>query len=159
MRLPRSVQEIADVIGRERALYLVGQLPRCQRRDTRYPGAMQSEVMLYVPTLPRLTLRHELVRILGLLDAEKLCRHFGGEILRPASCAEIYRIYRDKIIDSMLKEGCSIDHVAATFDISARHVRSRKKEIPREEPPVAANDNAPIKRKARATNEQPPGKR
>lgn len=147
------------MIGRERALYLVGQLPRCVRRDTRYPGATQSEVILYVPSLSRLTLKHELVRILGLRDAEKLCRHFGGEILRPASCAEIYRNYRDKIIDSMLRAGCSIDHVAATFDISPRHVRSRLAEIPREERAIAANDNAPIKRKARAANEQPHGKR
>jgi hypothetical protein len=152
MRLPRSVQEIADVIGRERALYLVGKLPRCERRDKRYPGAMQSEVMLYVPTLARLTLQHDLVRILGLPDAEKLCRHFGGEILRPASCAEIYKNYRDRMIDSMLRSGMTAAQVAAVMGVSDRHVRTIQAEIPRDELPKAANDNAPIQRKARAAN-------
>lgn len=140
------------MIGRERALYLVGQLPRCERRDTRYPGAMQSEVVLYVPTLARLSVSHELVRILGLVDAEKLCRHFGGEILRPASCAEIYRNYRDKMIDSFLRDGMTAAQVAAMVGVSDRHVRTIQAEIPRDEIPKAANDNAPIKQKARAAN-------
>lgn len=140
------------MIGRERALFLVGQLPRCTRRDKRYPGAVVSEVILYVPTVSRLTLDHQLVRILGYLDAVKLCKHFGGEILRPASCSEIYRSFRDRVIVGMLADGMSTAQIAAIVGVTDRHVRTMRVEIPREEMREAANDNAPTNRKARAAN-------
>jgi hypothetical protein len=153
MRLPKSVQEIADVIGRERALYLVGQLPRCVAGA---PGKQSSRVMLYVPTLPRLTLQHDLVRILGLKDAERMCRHFGGEILQPANCAEIYKNYRDRMIDSLSRDGMSAAQISATVGITVQHVRQviRETKNPQEEYQKAANDNAPSKRRARAANER-----
>jgi hypothetical protein len=155
MRLPKSVQEIADVIGRERALYLVGQLPRCVTRDKRYPGATQSHVMLYVPTVARLQLDHELVRILGYVDAVKLCRAFGGEILQPASCIEIYQRYRDAQIVRMGEQGMTTADLVATFNVSRETVRAAiRRQNPQEEFPEAANDNAPVKRKARAANGQ-----
>ncbi|WP_231753098.1 hypothetical protein, partial [Burkholderia sp. TSV86] len=119
MRLPRSVQEIADVIGCERALYLIGQLPRCITRDRRYPNATASHVVLYVPTAARLPLDHDLVRILGWSDAVKLCRVFGGEILQPASCAEIYRRYRDAEIIRMKSAGVRTQYIASVFGVSA----------------------------------------
>jgi hypothetical protein len=150
MRLPRSVQEIADVIGRERALYLIGQLPRCVAGA---PGKQSSRVMLYVPTVSRLTLQHELVRILGYKDAVKMCRHFGGEILQPANCSEIYRNYRDRMIDSYLQERVSVAHISAIFCVSRETVNAvRRLQKPQEDSPVAANDNAPSKRRARAVN-------
>jgi hypothetical protein len=152
VRLPRSVQEIANVIGHERALYLIGQLPRCVRRDTRYPNATQSEVVLYVPSIARLTMHHPLVAIIGWNDATKLAKHFGGEILRPANCREIYRNYRDRMIDNFLREGMNVAQVAALVGVSDRHVRGIQAEIPREESPIAANDNAPTNRRARAAN-------
>ncbi|MDT9046444.1 hypothetical protein RSW36_25170 [Escherichia coli] len=149
MRLPNSVQEIADVIGRERALYLIGQLPRCFAGK---PGHKSHRVILYVPTIQRLPADHELVRILGWNDAVKLCRAFGGEILQPANCAEIYRRYRDAIVVSMLRAGMTTAHIAAIVGVTDRHVRNLRMEIPQEEIPAAANDNAPIQRKARAAN-------
>ena len=154
MRLPKSVQEIADVIGRERALYLVGQLPRCEVRDRRYPGATASHVMLYVPTPGRMGFDHQLVRILGWQDAMKLCKHFGGEILQPASCIEIYRRYRDEQIVRMAEQGMKTDHIAAIVGITVQHVRMvvRASKNPQEEIPEAANDNAQTNRKARAAN-------
>jgi hypothetical protein len=152
MRLPKSVQEIADVIGRERALYLVGQLPRCIAGA---PGKQSSRVMLYVPTVQRLTLQHELVRILGFNDAEKLCKHFGGEILQPANCADIYKNYRDRMIDNFLCVGMTAGQVAAIMGVSRETVNAfRRSQNPQEEMPIAANDNAPTKRKARAANER-----
>lgn len=138
------------MIGRERALYLIGQLPRCITRDKRYPGATASHVMLYVPTVQRLQLDHDLVRILGYSDAVKLCKVFGGEILQPASCADIYRRYRDSMIAKLLfAEGMSIQHVAAIVGVSDRHVRSIRAEIPQEALPVPANDNAPVTKRMR----------
>lgn len=154
MRLPKSVQEIADVIGRERALYLVGRLPRCTTRDKRYPGATQSHVMLYVPTVSRLPLDHQLVQILGYLDAVKLCQHFGGEILQPASCIEIYRRYRDEQIARMAGEKMTPSQIAAIMCMHVQYVREilRGMKNPQEEIPAAANDNAPIRKGARAAN-------
>lgn len=141
------------MIGRERALYLVGQLPRCIAGEE---GKQSSRVIMYVPTVPRLTLQHALVRILGYPDALKLCKAFGGEILQPANCSEIYRNYRYVVIDSYLRAGVSADHIAAILGMNAQYIRqvSRDKQIPQEECRVAANDNAPIKRKARAANER-----
>jgi hypothetical protein len=81
--LPASVQEIADVIGREQALHLVANLPR--RSDNR-PGKACKRPMLYVPQ--RITMDHKLVAILGFEDAAKMVNAFGGENLYPATCSE-----------------------------------------------------------------------
>ncbi|BCN09928.1 hypothetical protein ACNRBS_20830 [Ralstonia pseudosolanacearum] len=113
MQLPGSVQEIADVIGRQRALYLVGQLPRC--------GA---QLTLYVPTEQRLGDDHMLVRILGADDAAKLCRVFGGETLKPANCNAIYSRYRDAQMARMVGEGYPVSYVADMFDVSSQTVRN-----------------------------------
>lgn len=140
MKLPRSVQEIADVIGRERALYLIGQLPRCRVKDARSPKWERDRPMLYVPALRRLTPDHVLVAILGWNDAEKLCRYFGGEILQPANCAEIYRPFRDRGIAQMVADGIPPKLVAELFNVTDRHVRTVRREIPQEDL-RAANDN------------------
>ncbi|MFC0130740.1 hypothetical protein [Ralstonia solanacearum] len=128
-KLPESVQDIADVIGRERALYLIGQLPRYVAG---VPGKQSSRPILYVPTLQRLKDDHELVRILGRDDAVKLCRALGKEILQPANCAEIYQRYRDKQIACMVRDmvgeglpnGHAVGEVASLFGVSGRTVRN-----------------------------------
>lgn len=81
-QLPKSVQEIADVIGRERALHLIANLPRCYAGT---PGKKSTRPMLYVPQ--RITMDHLLVQILGFEDAKKMVDVFGGECLCPASCS------------------------------------------------------------------------
>lgn len=139
MRLPRSVQEIADVIGSERALYLVGQLPRCHQ--TRKNSKQTSwHVILYVPK----TLKpdHALVKLLGWHDAAKLVTAFGGEILQPASCAEIYRRFRDQAIARMLEEGDSTAYLAELFGMSAEMIRRVRREKAQEDL-RASNDNNP----------------
>lgn len=141
MRLPKSVQEIADVIGVEQALFLVGQLPRCVIRDKRYPNAKTTHVILYVPTAARLAPDHQLVRLLGWRDAVKLCQHFGGEILHPANCADIYRKFRDRSIVRMVRaDGMDPALVAELMEVSRRHVSNLLREIPQQEQ-HAANDN------------------
>lgn len=144
MRLPASVQEIADVIGDERALFLIGRLPRCYT-----PGKSGSSwetgkrvgaerVIMYVPK--RLDLDHQLVTILGWIDAQKLVSVFGGEILCPATCTSIYRPFRDEHIARLVAEGTPVPMVAEWFDVSERHVRNLTREKPQEER-RAANDN------------------
>ncbi|KVX10606.1 hypothetical protein WL01_22485 [Burkholderia ubonensis] len=119
--LPNSVQVIADVIGRERALYLIGQLPTYVAGAE---GKKSSHIILNVPTLPRLHDAHRLVRILGRTDAEKLCRQFGGEILWPANCAEIYRRYRTKVAVQLVREGRTVVDVADLLGVHPRTVRN-----------------------------------
>lgn len=156
MDLPGSVQQIADVIGSEQALLLVGKLPRCYRTDTRWPskpatakrrataGAKNSQAVMYVPYLQNLKLDNILVQILGLTDAEKLCREFGGQIMYPAKCANIARKFLNDSILAMARTGMKSTAVAAAFGVSERTVRNLLRENPLEDFPAAANDNAQV---------------
>lgn len=151
MRLPRSVEEIAEVIGRERALFLVGKLPRCYHQAK---GCWH--VILYVPK--RMPLDHELVRLMGYQDAEKLRKAFGGEIMQPATCIEVYRRFRDASIRRLhFLEQTSIETLAAWFEMTPRHVRNLLQSAPgtvpleiSQEGTKAANDDhsATVDRKA-----------
>jgi hypothetical protein len=124
-RLPKATQEIADVIGRARALYLVGALPRA------YLGpANGSRVNLYIPAT--LKPSHPLVALLGWVDAMKLVAHFGGEILYPSKCDEIIREHRDMSIRRLHAEGVGSSKIAEWFGISDRQVRNIVKEIQHE---------------------------
>lgn len=138
MQLPASVQEIAEVIGRERALYLVGQLPRCYAKDPRYPNAKSSHVILYVPK--SLKPDHQLVQVLGWHDAKRLVDAFGGEILQPAGCADVYRQFLNRSIVRMAGDGMPPKAIAELLSVSDRHVRNLLRENPQQDI-RAANDN------------------
>lgn len=142
MKLPASVQEIADVIGRDRALYLIGQLPKTYPPSTRTAHGATERVILYVPKSLRPD--HALVAILGWADASKLVSAFGGEVMQPANCRELYRRFRDRSILGMLKAGNSPSAIAELMGVSDRHVRNVAKEITQEEPNPANDNNACI---------------
>ena len=135
MRLPASVQEIAEVIGREPALYLIGQLPTCYAGTD---GKRSTRVILYVPK--SLKPDHRLVEILGWERARKLADWFGGEILQPANCQEVYRNWRDREARRMAGEGLPLAQLAEILDVSERHIRNITRENP-QEALKAANDN------------------
>lgn len=136
MRLPGVVQEIADVIGRERALYLVGQLPRCYAGTA---GHKSWRVIMYVPKT--LKADHQLVHLLGWHDARRLVDAFGGEILQPPTCAEIYRKFRDASIIRMARSGMKSTAIADLMEVSERHVRNLLREEIPQEGIIPANDN------------------
>lgn len=121
--LPTSVREIADVIGRERALFLIGQLPRSGSRSWR--------VCFYVPK--RMGLDHQLVQILGWHDAEKLRNAFGGEILQVANCNGIRRTYRNRVIWRLRAQGMTSSQIGDAIGESDRAVRYVLAEKPPEE--------------------------
>jgi hypothetical protein len=148
MRLPDSVQEIADVIGRDQALMLIGALPRCYVGQ---PGKKSHQVVMYVPTVKNLRPDHPLVRILGSADAEKLCKAFGGEIMKPANCACIQREFLHKAIVDMMRGGkMKAAQVAAIVGVHERTVRNLVRENPPEDGARAARDNTgDVNRKAR----------
>jgi hypothetical protein len=149
MRLPSSVQEIADVIGRERALYLVGRLPRYLSPDVRTretcKGGHSTRVIMYVPK--RMTFDHELVRILGWNDAEKLRVAFGGEILKPAVCGDLYKPFRDAgIRRAWAAGGVTIELLAEWFSVNPKTIKNVLAGIEASENPQegirAANDDS-----------------
>jgi len=113
-KLPPSVAEIADVIGREQALHLIGALPRSGTRAWR--------VCVYIPkTLP--SLDHPLVRILGYRDAKRMIRAFSGMILQPSNCKNIARGARNRRIFEMSTQGMSVREIAEGVDLSPYRVR------------------------------------
>jgi hypothetical protein len=145
MRLPETVQEIADVIGVERALYLVGKLPRCYVNG-KSGGSwatgkrVQSErLVMYVPKV--LKPDSDLVRILGWADAYKLTREFGGLILYPANCAGIYRQFRNENIKRLASEGVPVRMLSEWFDMSERSIKDLIREIPQEDAAAASQEN------------------
>lgn len=141
MKLPKSIKELAGVIGNEKALFLISQLPTCY---SGVPGKQSNRVILYVPTLDRLKPDHHLVQILGWLDAAKLCKTFGGEILQPANCSGIYQEFRDKNIKRLQSEGVPVAMISEWFGISERHIRNLMRagqENPQEDLRLSANDN------------------
>ena len=132
MELPPSAQELADVIGRERTLHLIGQLPRSGSRAWR--------VNLYVPK--SVTLDHPLVKILGWTDAMLLVREFGGMILQPSNCNFLHREFRNREVRRMRDQGTTIAAIAEAVELTQRQVRNIIAETAPEEI-TARNDNLP----------------
>lgn len=130
-KLPTSAQEIAEVIGRDRALFLIGQLPCCFVEHKGSRGAAKSKrVIMYVPK--SLKPDHRLVAILGWKDASKLVDVFGGEIICPPTLEnDVYRPFRDTAIKQLLDDGVGTALVADWFGMTARRVRQLA-EIPQE---------------------------
>lgn len=116
MILPGVVQEIADVIGSEAALYLVGRLPVNKHKDG------TTRPMLYVPK--RLRADHRLVEILGMEKAQKLVQQFPGAVLYPANCREVYVRFRDREILRMHNQGMATREIADIIEVGERTVRN-----------------------------------
>jgi hypothetical protein len=130
MKLPGSAQEIADVIGREKTLFLIGKLERSPSRSWR--------VNLYIPK--RMPLNHWLIELLGFDDAEKLRREFGGMILQPSNCQHVHRDFRNREVCRMAAEGMHAHQIAPAVGLTPRQVRNILAERPPEEI-TPCNDN------------------
>ncbi len=113
--LPENVQAIADVIGRERALYLAGQCIRWDRT-----GRHGRRGWLYIPK--SLDQSHPLARLAGLEDAHKLVRAFGGEILMISPCAAVIRRWRKAEGRRMASVGLTHTEISASLGITRRHL-------------------------------------
>jgi len=120
MNLPKSVQQIADVIGISQTLKLIGLLPVCKVRDKRYSKAISNRIVLIVPA--NLKADDKLVKMIGWDDAYKLSRHFGGEFLYPATCADIYRDFLKDTAQRMYRDGRKPADVAEAMQIPYRTI-------------------------------------
>lgn len=137
MTLPASIQEIADVIGQEDALYLIGQLPRWTAGGK---GKAHSRVILTVPR--KLKPNHRLIQILGPEKAEAMAAAFGGETLHPANCRGLEREWRNREVRRMAGEGrLSAAEIAGIVGLTRRHVQNLTREMPHGDL-AAANDDA-----------------
>ncbi len=112
-RLPESVQEIAEVIGREKALEFIGRLPTSGSRAWR--------VCVYIPK--RLPADHKLVEMLGWHDAKRLVDAFSGMILQPSNCRFLHRQHRNREIVRMEAEGMPVADIADAVELSTYRVR------------------------------------
>jgi hypothetical protein len=115
--LPYQTRLVADVIGVERALYLVANWRRTNIANSKHYG---ERICIYVPaTLP---VDHELVRVMGWNDAQKLVQAFRGEILQLSTCADVFKAWRNDAIAHLHKTGVPSKKIAEHFKISPRTV-------------------------------------
>lgn len=112
--LPSSVQEIADVIGRQNALTLVGRVNNS----------------FYVPKPEKIVEEHWIAQTIGLEAALILSNEFRGLILKVANCRSIYRVFRNRTFCRLWDEGWSKSEIAQCFRITERHVNNILKQAP-----------------------------
>ncbi|WP_343594821.1 hypothetical protein [Acinetobacter sp.] len=116
--LPKNMQAIAEVIGREKALFLLGQLPRTKqvKRDTR----TRYRIYLYIPKT--LNPKSRLVEILGWNDAFKLTQVFTGETICLESCKQMATDFLHRSIRTQFEAGASIDTLVISFGMNPRSI-------------------------------------
>ncbi|WP_165383050.1 Mor transcription activator family protein [Acinetobacter sp. WCHAc060033] len=113
-----DLKSIAEVIGRQKAFYLVSQCPRYKTEKR----AGKGQLLLYVPTLKRLCSNHFLSKTLGDIDAQKLSKVFGGELLVLTHCNHMILQMRDDGIRRMMRCGFTIEELALMFGVTERIV-------------------------------------
>lgn len=115
--LQGDLRSIAEVMGRQQALYLISQCPRYK-----VAGRQGAQVLLYVPKTKNFDISHHIVQSLGYHDAYKLSQHFGGELLVLSQCRHIILKVRNEGIKSLVNLGISKKEVAELFGVSQRTI-------------------------------------
>ncbi|MBF0270880.1 MAG: hypothetical protein HQL98_02230 [Magnetococcales bacterium] len=103
--LPGSLEEIAEVIGREGALQLVN---AC------------GGTRIFVPR--KLRVQHKLVTMLGFEQARRLSHHFGGETLTVVRAAELLRRTRNREIVRRYDAGTGVRQLARDNALTERQI-------------------------------------
>lgn len=123
--LPATVREVAEVLGRRRALELAGMVCPPADPEQRGDSTRGRQGCLYVPkSLASQRGPSRLVDLLGADDADRLIRAFGGEILWFGPCNGIVLRHRNNAIWRRLAEGARPVVVAAEFGVCERLVRN-----------------------------------
>ncbi|WP_299297463.1 hypothetical protein [uncultured Tateyamaria sp.] len=112
-KLPESVAEIAEVIGREKAIDFVRQLPQSGSRPWR--------ACIYIPK--HLPADHKLVEMLGWHDASKLAYAFSGMILQPSRLDAMEKAHRNRQIVRAAGDGVPLEEIADVYELSEYHVK------------------------------------
>lgn len=103
--LPTEVGLIAEIIGRERALFLAGKTER---------------IWLTIPVRP--SPNHKLVQILGMDDALKLSKAYPGWVIKMPGCWCVERDFRHKAMNFLYGQGFTLEAIAEIFSVSRRTV-------------------------------------
>ena len=101
--LPVEVALIADIIGRERALYLAG------KTESTY---------LTIPQCP--SSNHKLVQLLSLEEAKKLSREYTGWVFKMPSCRAIEMRWQQKAMNYLFSQGLTMPDIAEIFLVSRK---------------------------------------
>lgn len=110
--LPGTAGDLAKVIGRDKTLFLIGQLKPAGNRSWRRA--------FYVPaTLPK---GHWLEKLLGEDLARKLCEEFGGLILQPSNCQFLRQDFLRRSVHRLDAAGRNRKEIAVTLECSERYV-------------------------------------
>lgn len=109
--LPRTVAELANVIGRDKALLLAG---TCR-------GS------IYVPK--KLREDHRLVQLLGDASAKALVKEFGGILLYVAKCAKLRADWRNQAVRKWAAQGVPHEALADLAGLTTRHIANILGEI------------------------------
>lgn len=116
--LPEGVRNLADVIGREKALLLAGSYLQWSRRDRTQGKAG----CLYVPRA--LPAEHRLRELLGNEAAEALARELGGELIHVSACRAVTQRWHTREAARLTGSGLLQVEVAAILGITDRTVRN-----------------------------------
>lgn len=122
MPLPDTLEDVAEVIGRENALRLSEGLPSTGQRPWRK--------MLYVPR--RMRSDHPVMQLIGKDAAEALSQSHTNMIIEIPVCQEIQRAYRDHVIAYLRQQGLSRTDVARLAGVSIGLVVSNLLDAPEE---------------------------
>lgn len=116
--LPNEVRQLAEVVGREKALYIAGRILHPERRRCAW---------LYIPKkLPEI---HPLIELAGPEDAAALVAEFGGKLFQIPPCHGVYRKFRDREIRRMVAEGYRQEWIAETFGVCIRTIRNLTQDL------------------------------
>ena len=121
--LPKSISDIASIVGRRKALLIAGYYSstRCQNnRDTR--GDNTGGDCVYIPS--KMTKDHKLSQLIGFNSAKELSKHTGGILLNISGCRRIYLDFRNSTIAEMKRQGLKICEIAELMDLTNRHVHN-----------------------------------
>lgn len=116
--LPSIIQSLANVIGRHKALQLVGQLPRT--KQVKSDGRTRWRIYANFPKPQNLKRTHKLAQILGFDDALKLCSMFGGEIVSIPSCNAMYKDFLHRSIRNQYLSGVSLEILVIIFGMNRK---------------------------------------
>jgi Mor transcription activator family len=118
--LPPRLQDVADVISREAALYLTCWWPRTKTGNPKE----KDRICIAVPKLENLKPDHRLAQILDFPTAIKLSESFGGENLFLPKCRYLHVNTRNKVMREMADEGMTTNELVTWFCMTPQQIRS-----------------------------------
>lgn len=105
--LPKSLQEIIEILGENIAMELVKHLGG---RHLYVPNAVSDD--------------HDIAKAIGLEQATKFCQHFRGSALSIPKCKTYFNRKRNQEMIELHRKGEKIPSLVATFGLTTRQIRT-----------------------------------